>query len=290
MVFLASSYLGLYSTYTAWHGLYSSLGPRYLVPMVPVLLLPLGGWLESCRWQTWLGIVLLAAIGFWVQLIHVAVNFASVYHYENYPAYQPPFSFLFIPDVAPVVAHSRAFLAADFRLDMWLVNVYRSSGFSRMLSFALPLLVLLAGCLWQLQRHLRAATVASSVPCEIRFAFPRRALLACLALICVGTGLALAVDHAQQTAQQAREGVLMQTGLDALYTHHDPITAAAQFQKVLEQHPTHYGATFQLAMALDRAGTPEAARAWWVKVLNMAESHSDESTAQMARARLQRLP
>ncbi len=51
---LAVSYLVFYGTYTAWHGLWSALGPRYLVPIVPLLLLPLAGWLEKSGRVAWL--------------------------------------------------------------------------------------------------------------------------------------------------------------------------------------------------------------------------------------------
>src|SRR2546422_421102 len=82
------------------------------------------------------------------------------------------------------------------------------------------------------------------------------------------------------------EGEMMGAGLDALYTRHDPTEAAAQFRKVLERNPTHYGATFQLAYALDQAGKGEEARPLWEKVLQMAEGYNDKQTADTARARL----
>ena len=78
----------------------------------------------------------------------------------------------------------------------------------------------------------------------------------------------------------------MRTGLDALYTQRDPHTAIAQFRKVLEQNPTHYGATFQMASALDAAGKRDEARPWWEKVLRLAEGYNDQQTADTARARL----
>src|SRR3989449_9477107 len=78
----------------------------------------------------------------------------------------------------------------------------------------------------------------------------------------------------------------MKAGLDALYTQKDPNTAAALFRKVLERNPTHYGATYQLAAALDRAGKPDEARPLWEKVLAMTEGSSDKQTADTARARL----
>ena|SRR5205809_1085005 len=83
---------------------------------------------------------------------------------------------------------------------------------------------------------------------------------------------------------------LMTAGLDALYAKGDPEAAAPIFRKVLEQNPSHYGATFQLAMALDRAGKGAEARPLWEKVLQMAEGYKDEKTVDAARARLAQKP
>jgi len=77
---------------------------------------------------------------------------------------------------------------------------------------------------------------------------------------------------------------LMRAGLAALYTQRNPNAAAVQFRKLLEHNPTHYGATFQLAMALDRAGRPAEARPLWEKALKVAEENSDKATADTARA------
>src|SRR5262249_8055400 len=100
----------------------------------------------------------------------------------------------------------------------------------------------------------------------------------------------------QQTATTARtklgqppvatEETLMRAGLDALYQRHDPTGAAAEFQQVLAKNPMHYGATFQLAAALDAAGRPQEARPYWEKALAMAQRYADTETADRARARL----
>src|SRR5262249_14103215 len=100
----------------------------------------------------------------------------------------------------------------------------------------------------------------------------------------------------QQTAAPARaklgpppvptEETLMRAGLDALYQRHDPAAAAAEFQQVLANNPTLYGATFQLAVALDAAGQPKEARPYWEKALAMAQRYADTETADRARARL----
>jgi cytochrome c-type biogenesis protein CcmH/NrfG len=82
------------------------------------------------------------------------------------------------------------------------------------------------------------------------------------------------------------EEPMMKAGTEFLYVKHDPNAAAAEFRKVLERNPNHYGATFQLATALDRAGKPEEARALWEKMIAMAEAVRDKDTAAVARARL----
>src|SRR6185503_11736380 len=78
----------------------------------------------------------------------------------------------------------------------------------------------------------------------------------------------------------------MRAGLDALYGRRDPAAAVEAFRAVLAASPEHYGATFQLARALDAAGRPEQARPMWEKALAMAESLPDPATAGIARARL----
>lgn len=84
----------------------------------------------------------------------------------------------------------------------------------------------------------------------------------------------------------AAPGDPMTAGLDALYKRHDPATAAARFREVLAQSPEHYGATFQLATALDQAGDARASRPVWERMLKLAEAIRDEKTAEAARARL----
>jgi tetratricopeptide (TPR) repeat protein len=85
----------------------------------------------------------------------------------------------------------------------------------------------------------------------------------------------------------ASEAATMQAGLDALYKRHDSDEAIAQFLKVLERNPIHYGATFQLASALDAAGKRAEARPLWERMVQMAEATQDTATADAARARLQ---
>jgi tetratricopeptide (TPR) repeat protein len=82
----------------------------------------------------------------------------------------------------------------------------------------------------------------------------------------------------------------MRAGMELLYTQHDPEAAAVEFRKALALNPEHYGATFQLATALDQAKKPAEARVLWKKVLKMAENDKDAATAERARTRLLQKP
>lgn len=96
--------------------------------------------------------------------------------------------------------------------------------------------------------------------------------------------------RASSSSEDALQAAMMAVGLDTLYRRRDPVTAAAEFRRVLERNPIHYGATFQLATALDRAGKAAEARPLWERVLGMAERLKDQPTAAAARARLARHP
>lgn len=55
----------------------------------------------------------------------------------------------------------------------------------------------------------------------------------------------------------------MKLGLDALYVQKDAPAAVAHFRGVLARNANHYGATYQLAMALDTANQRDEARPIW---------------------------
>ncbi|MEZ4309881.1 MAG: tetratricopeptide repeat protein [Polyangiaceae bacterium] len=82
----------------------------------------------------------------------------------------------------------------------------------------------------------------------------------------------------------------MRAAMELLYTKRDAAAAAAELRKILARNPEHYGATYQLAAALDEAGKPSEARPLWEKALRMAEAAKDEKTAVAARARLAKKP
>lgn len=80
----------------------------------------------------------------------------------------------------------------------------------------------------------------------------------------------------------------MDVGLDALYRARRFEEAIAAFQRVLALNHEHYGATYQLAAALDGAGRREEANRLWPRVLELAHRDADEKTASEVRARLGR--
>jgi hypothetical protein len=99
------------------------------------------------------------------------------------------------------------------------------------------------------------------------------------------TGVVRASHFARLLAQKDVPA-LMQAGLEALYTRRDPAVAAARFRDVLARDPEHYGATLQLAKALDASGIGAEAAQWWNRVLTLALEAGDSVTAATARKRL----
>jgi tetratricopeptide (TPR) repeat protein len=100
-------------------------------------------------------------------------------------------------------------------------------------------------------------------------------------LVLLVLGPAMACSRTEQTPD-----ALMKNGLDALYVKSDPEAAVKAFRKVLAKNQEHYGANFQLAVALDGSGKPAEALPQWEKSLAMAEAIKDEKTADTARKRL----
>lgn len=97
-----------------------------------------------------------------------------------------------------------------------------------------------------------------------------------------------ALSRSMKMDEESIEERMMKIGLEALYELNNYKKATEQFRKVLERNPAHYGATFQLAMALDRSGKTAEALPFWEKVLQMAEAYDDKSTADIARERLKK--
>src|SRR5207247_10571320 len=125
--------------------------------------------------------------------------------------------------------------------------------------------------------HLEEALAAANEAVRLRPDYPR-------AYVYFGRGLAklgrtdearaaygravyLAPRDGEAQAELARladgadpDQALMNAGVHSLRTLNHPEEAARLFRKVLDDNPTHHGATYQLAPALDAAGRPGAAR------------------------------
>ncbi|MGH9441896.1 MAG: tetratricopeptide repeat protein [Thermoanaerobaculia bacterium] len=124
----------------------------------------------------------------------------------------------------------------------------------------------------------------------------KRVEVAAAAVLAVAAAAAIWVGHARNTVSSASAGASpagsveasMQEGLSALRDRRDPEAAVRAFREVLRLDPEHYGATFQLARALDEAGRPEEARPLWVKMFSLAEAAKDADTLKLVRERLAR--
>lgn len=81
----------------------------------------------------------------------------------------------------------------------------------------------------------------------------------------------------------------MREGLDALYQRNDPARAAELFGAVLFQNATHYGASFQLAVALERSGRAREALAQYGRMRELAVAASDRETIGLVDARVAQL-
>lgn len=102
--------------------------------------------------------------------------------------------------------------------------------------------------------------------------------LGLLLVALVGGGYWVKTRPTADAPVDGNEAALMKAGLDSLYTRNDPSAAGEQFKKVLALHPRHYGATFQLAKALDSAGRGAEARPYWEKMVKLAEEAHDEES------------
>jgi hypothetical protein len=100
-----------------------------------------------------------------------------------------------------------------------------------------------------------------------------------------GTG-SVKPDHFERLIAVRDVPALVQEGLNELYTRKNAGVAVDRFREVLRRNPYHFGATLELANALDAAGRTAEATDQWKKVLVFADLVGDTGTARKARARL----
>jgi len=99
------SYLLLYSRYTQWEGGYC-VGPRYLLPPLPFLLLALGLYLKDASRTEWQKVLALTAVGALVQSVGLATSFLDDQYAGGY--YDEQFNYRLT--YAPLYSQSALFL------------------------------------------------------------------------------------------------------------------------------------------------------------------------------------
>ena len=121
---ISLTYLLLYSIPLDWDGGWS-WGPRYLLAVVPLLMLPLGFFLTS---RTRIVIAaLVGVIGAAIEILGVAINVSYVYWDWVNMRLTPDTAYLFVPAISAIPTHARD-LVAGKHIDMWLVWVGQQFG------------------------------------------------------------------------------------------------------------------------------------------------------------------
>ncbi len=142
IAWIAFSYLMLYSIPVDWDGGWS-WGPRYLLALVPFLMLPVGYALTS-RWRVAVAFVL-GVIGAGIQLLGSIINYSYVYWDWINMHLVPPTAYLFEPGISAIPTSFKDLLAGK-HADMWLLWVYHQSGFAGLLGIvAIGLALLTVG-------------------------------------------------------------------------------------------------------------------------------------------------
>jgi len=111
--------------------------------------------------------------------------------------------------------------------------------------------------------------------------YSRRAAIV-VALVVVASSAACG----DTSAKTDTEADMMTRGVNLMYQGNDPSGAEAVFRQLLARNPTHYGAHYQLAVALDRTAKPKDARVEWTEVQRIADAIQDTTTLGTARRRL----
>jgi hypothetical protein len=140
---ISLSFLLLAGSFHFWHGLWSAPGPRYLFVLTPLLMLPLGPWLDRVRHVGLrAAVAVLALAGGLVQLPLLATHWRRTVEAMGYQAEIQTVPFLFETLRSPVVGVWRSLLAGE--LDVYLWSLWRGAPGRE----PRPALALLGLCLW----------------------------------------------------------------------------------------------------------------------------------------------
>jgi hypothetical protein len=116
-----------FSRYKSWTGLWSAPGPRYLTATLPLLLLPLGIWLQQAGRGGRRAFALMCATGLAIQVALMATSWPEMVRRAGYLTMGSPdfpYAFLFVPEASPVLWAWRLFLHGETN-GTWLVQVAR---------------------------------------------------------------------------------------------------------------------------------------------------------------------
>jgi hypothetical protein len=126
LIAIAAYIFILYSAWWAWHGGWC-WGPRFLLPAIPLLLLP---GLVAARTRRWLVIAaaVLGAVGFAVQLSGLLINYTAAYDYWI-KIKKLDWSETNIQNLFPVSVQVKAiFSTSPGQYDLWLIQAARVIG------------------------------------------------------------------------------------------------------------------------------------------------------------------
>jgi hypothetical protein len=139
---IACIYLLTYSAYGGWDG-GLAWGPRFLLPAIPFLVIPLG-YFPMNRLKVSLA-VLFALAGAGIQFLGVVVSPRFVWLNWAERGFNPANAEFYVPNLSAIPAHLRSLLAHR-NIDLWLVQIYRQFGVGgSVLTLAVLVLLLLTG-------------------------------------------------------------------------------------------------------------------------------------------------
>jgi 4-amino-4-deoxy-L-arabinose transferase-like glycosyltransferase len=118
------TYLVVFSSYGAWHGDWA-WGPRFLLPITALVVLPLGYLVGSASGR--IAVTIATFLGVVVQLLGVSINYDFVYWDWIRMGLQPQDAFLYVPEISPIATHA-ANLLQGRHVDWWLGEVYHNFG------------------------------------------------------------------------------------------------------------------------------------------------------------------
>lgn len=123
---LCLTFLLVFSSFIGWTGLWSAPGPRYQLISTPLLLLPLGLWLEEpgAR-RRWLAVAVLAALGLLVQMVFMTLIWGVLVEEMGWKDSAPKWSFLFSLGRSPIAGGLRYVFQSPLPLDPWLLRLAR---------------------------------------------------------------------------------------------------------------------------------------------------------------------